>query len=54
VRNIEEVCDRILFLHEGNILTEGTSDEIKQRFAGKDLADVFVKIAHNQIGSLHL
>ncbi len=48
MRDIEEVCDRILFLHEGRILTEGTAEEIKHRFEGKDLDDVFIKVARNE------
>jgi len=54
MRDIEEVCDRILFLHNGRILAAGTADEIKERFAGKDLDDVFIKVARNEIESLHL
>ena len=48
MRDIEEVCDRILFLHEGRILAEGTAEEIKSRFEGKDLDDVFIKVARNE------
>ncbi len=48
MRDIEEVCDRILFLHEGRILAEGTAEEIKHRFEGKDLDDVFIKVARNE------
>ena len=54
MRDIEEVCDRILFLHSGRILASGTADEIKERFAGKDLDDVFIKVARNEIEALHL
>jgi ABC-2 type transport system ATP-binding protein len=54
MRDIEEVCDRVLFLHSGKILASGTSDEIKQRFAGKDLDDVFVKIARKQVDTLQI
>jgi len=54
MKDIEEVCDRILFLHAGKILASGTSEEIKERFAGKDLDEVFVKIARNEIEALHL
>ena len=45
MRDIEEVCDRILFLHEGSVLAEGTASEIKERFQGTDLDEVFIKIA---------
>ncbi|GAA5482878.1 ABC transporter ATP-binding protein [Haloferula sargassicola] len=51
MRDIEEVCDRVLFLHEGTILAEGTAQEITERFAGRDLDEVFIKIARSEIGA---
>jgi ABC-2 type transport system ATP-binding protein len=47
MRDIEEVCDRILFLHQGRILAAGTAAEITSRFAGRDLDEVFIKIARS-------
>ena len=52
MRDIEEVCDRILFLHEGAILAEGTAAEITARFAGRDLDEVFIKIARSDASTL--
>ncbi|MCU0796825.1 MAG: ABC transporter ATP-binding protein [Akkermansiaceae bacterium] len=52
MRDIEEVCDRILFLHEGSILAQGTAAEITSRFAGKDLDEVFIKIARSDTADL--
>ena len=54
MKDIEEVCDRILFLHAGKVLAEGTAEDIKARFEGKDLDDVFIKVARNEIEALHL
>ncbi|MBB07760.1 MAG: ABC transporter ATP-binding protein [Roseibacillus sp.] len=54
MKDIEEVCDRILFLHEGRILAEGTAEEIKERFAGKDLDEVFIKVARNEVQALQI
>jgi len=45
MRDIEEVCDRVLFLHAGKILAAGTPDEITKHFQEDDLEDVFIKIA---------
>jgi ABC-2 type transport system ATP-binding protein len=45
MRDIEEVCDRVLFLHAGRILAAGTPDEITRHFQEDDLEDVFIKIA---------
>ena len=54
LQDIEVVCDRIIFLHKGSILAEGTATEIKQRFHGKDLDEVFIKVARNELEALHL
>ncbi|MFD0895903.1 ABC transporter ATP-binding protein [Luteolibacter ambystomatis] len=47
MRDIEEVCDRILFLHQGKILASGTADEITRHFKEDDLENVFIKIARS-------
>ena len=54
MKDIEVVCDRIIFLHEGTILAEGTAADIKQRFQGADLDEVFIKVARNEVEALHL
>lgn len=54
MRDIEEVCDRVLFLHAGKILAAGTADDIKERFAGKDLDEVFIKVARNELQALRI
>lgn len=54
MKDIEVVCDRIIFLHEGSILAEGTAAEIKERFSGKDLDEVFIKVARNEVEALRL
>ncbi len=48
MRDIEEVCDRVVFLHKGRILTEGTPDEIVAHFDEEDLEDVFIKVARGE------
>jgi ABC-2 type transport system ATP-binding protein len=47
MRDIEEVCDRVLFLHHGRILAEGTAEEIIHHFEERDLENVFIKIARS-------
>ncbi|MGC4016015.1 MAG: ABC transporter ATP-binding protein [Luteolibacter sp.] len=47
MRDIEEVCDRILFLHQGKILASGTAEELTRHFQEDDLEDVFIKIARS-------
>lgn len=41
---VEEMCDRILFIHEGRLITEGTPAEVLRAFESKTLEQVFIKI----------
>jgi len=45
MKEMEEVPDRLIFLHKGRILAEGKPDEVVKRFHGKDLEDVFLRVA---------
>lgn len=47
MRDIEEVCDRVIFLHKGRIVCEGTPGEIVSRSSSNSLEDVFIKIARD-------
>jgi ABC-2 type transport system ATP-binding protein len=48
---IEEVCDRVLFLHRGRIVAQGTPLEVSRRVLGSEsldaaaMEDVFLKIS---------
>ena len=45
MRDIEEVCDRVLFIHAGRLLTAGTPLEVTERFRTRTLEEVFIQIA---------
>ena len=45
MRDVEEVCDRVLFMHKGNIIAEGTPQQVKDKFNQKTLEDVFISVA---------
>ncbi|HYF36648.1 MAG TPA: ABC transporter ATP-binding protein [Prosthecobacter sp.] len=47
MRDIEEVCDRVIFLHKGKIVAEGTPDQIIKKFEEQSLENVFIKIARS-------
>ena len=47
MRDIEEVCDRVIFLHKGKVVTQGTPTEIVARMQQNTLEDVFIKIARS-------
>jgi ABC-2 type transport system ATP-binding protein len=50
MQEMEDMCDRIIFLQRGRIVTEGTSDEIVRRFGERNLEDVFLMLARESIG----
>jgi ABC-2 type transport system ATP-binding protein len=45
MRDIEELCDRVVFLHKGKVLAQGTPETIVQDFSQQSLEDVFINIA---------
>ena len=47
MRDVEEVCDRVLFLHKGRIIAEGTPQEVTARFNQKSLEEVFITVARS-------
>jgi ABC-2 type transport system ATP-binding protein len=47
MRDIEEVCDRVLFMHRGRVVAEGTTREIIERFQQKSMEDVFIRIVRD-------
>lgn len=47
MRDIEEVCDRVMFLHKGKVVSEGTPADILEKTKQASLEDVFIKIARS-------
>ena len=47
MRDIEEVCDRVLFLHNGRLMTEGTPAHVIEQFRTRNLEEVFIRIARS-------
>jgi ABC-2 type transport system ATP-binding protein len=47
MRDIEEICDRVLFMHHGRFIAEGTSTEIARQFNEASLENVFIKVARD-------
>ena len=45
--DIEEVCDRVLFMHRGKVVADGTTKEIVEKFQQKNLEDVFIRIVRD-------
>lgn len=49
MREVAELCDRVIFMHKGEIVAEGTPDELNERFAADDLEGVFINIARERV-----
>jgi len=47
MRDVEEVCDRVLFMNKGNIIAEGTPRQVIDQFQQKSLEDVFIQVARS-------
>ena len=45
---VEELCDRAIFINEGKIVSEGTPKQLIKEFGKKDLNEVFIKIARKE------
>ena len=54
MRDIEEVCDRLVFLHGGKVLAEGTPGEVQARFNCTSLEDFFIGVARGEIEGIGL
>ncbi len=45
MRDVESVCDRLIFMHHGRILCEGTPADVVARFSEESLEKVFIRVA---------
>lgn len=44
---VERVCDRVLIIHEGNLIADGTIDSLKHQTKGGTLEEVFRRLTHS-------
>lgn len=47
----ETICDKIVFLHEGKKIADGTSDEICSHAGTKNLEEAFIKLTAAELGN---
>ena len=48
----ETLCDKILMIHQGRIIANGTSNSLKEQTQTTNLRDAFIKLA-SEIGGLY-
>lgn len=44
---VETICDRIIFLHKGQIMAQGSADDILRTFSTNSLEQTFIKIVRS-------
>jgi len=47
MNEVEELCDRAIFINQGKIIQEGSPKELKKRFGMDDLNDIFIKLVRD-------
>lgn len=41
---VEKLCDRVVIIHKGKLIEQGTIEELKQKYDNNDLEEVFVSL----------
>jgi ABC-2 type transport system ATP-binding protein len=44
MREVEEMCDRIVFIHHGRVVAAGSPDEISSKYGAEDLEGAFLRV----------
>lgn len=44
---VEEICDRIIFIHHGKVMAEGTSESVSKDLAAGSLEQAFIKMVRS-------
>lgn len=47
MEEVEEICDRVIFVNKGEIKDEGTPEELIKKYGKQDMNDVFLAIARD-------
>ena len=45
--DVEELCDQILLIHQGELLAQGTADELRAS-EGERLEEVFIRLTEGE------
>lgn len=53
MREMETMCDRILFLSHGKIVASGTPEELRSKFGKQDLEEVFISLVEKSEKAYH-
>jgi ABC-2 type transport system ATP-binding protein len=48
MREVERLCQRVVFMRRGKIVDDATPKELLKRYGRKNLEDVFIDVARGQ------
>ncbi len=49
MREVEEMCDRIVFVHRGRVVATGAPAEVSAQFGGADLEAAFLRVTRGEV-----
>ncbi|MBM7871042.1 sodium transport system ATP-binding protein [Clostridium pascui] len=44
MREVEKLCDRIIIIHKGKLIEEGTVEELKKKYNNCDMEEIFISL----------
>lgn len=44
MREVEKLCDRIIIIHKGKLIEEGTVEELKKKYNNEDMEEIFISL----------
>ncbi|KGK87479.1 ATP-binding cassette domain-containing protein [Clostridium sp. HMP27] len=44
MREVEKLCDRIIIIHKGKLIEEGTVEELKRKYNNEDMEEIFISL----------
>jgi ABC-type Na+ transport system ATPase subunit NatA len=49
MEEVEHLCDRIILIHQGNLLDEGTIPDVVRRHDTRNLTECFLKLVEDKV-----
>ncbi|MFA9397338.1 MAG: ATP-binding cassette domain-containing protein [Clostridiaceae bacterium] len=49
MQEVERLCERVIIIHKGRIVEDGTLEHIKEKYKNKDLEEVFMKLVGEEV-----
>lgn len=49
MREVEEMCDRIVFIHHGRVVATGRAEEISSKYGAADLEGAFLRVTREDL-----